>query len=99
MSSTSSASASQYWHQVVQNSNRTTLPFTDALLNCSPVVVLARKRGAAWPVSSAAKARRAPSASAVVTTRRRTNDGAAMGRNIITPRERYHVFQLKPVVP
>src|SRR5216684_8266052 len=91
MSSTSSASRSQYLHQVVQNSKRTTLPLTEALLNCSPVVVLARKRGAGCPVSSAAKARRAASVSAVITTRRRTTDGPAMGRNISTPRERYHL--------
>ena len=52
MSSTSSASSSQYLHQVVQNSNRTTLPFTDSLLNCSPLMVFARKRGAGSPVSS-----------------------------------------------
>src|ERR1700720_894880 len=44
--STISASSSQYLHQVVQNSNRTTFPLIDSLLNCSPVVVLARKRGA-----------------------------------------------------
>src|SRR5271157_1590860 len=56
MSSTISASCSQYLHQVVQNSNRTTLPLMDSLLNGSPVVVLARKRGAGWPVSSPAKA-------------------------------------------
>ena len=40
-----------------------------------------------------------PSASAMVTMRRRTNDGVAMGRNIITPGQIYHFFQLKPVVP
>src|SRR5450755_95320 len=56
MSSTSEASSSQYLHQVVQNSKRTILPLIESLLNCSPVVVLARKRGAGWPVSSAARA-------------------------------------------
>src|SRR5207245_1712510 len=56
MSSTREASSSQYLHQVVQNSNRTTLPSLEALLNCSPVVVLALKRGAGWLVSSAVRA-------------------------------------------
>src|SRR5438270_6678338 len=55
MLSTVAASSSQYLHQVVQNSNSTTLPFTDSLLNCAPLVVLARKRGAGWPVSSPAE--------------------------------------------
>src|SRR5712691_5184060 len=55
-SSTSEASSSQYLHQVVQNSKRTTLPLMESLLNCSPVVVLARKGGAGSPVSSPARA-------------------------------------------
>src|ERR1700704_4507255 len=36
MSFTSDSSLLQYGHQVVQNWNRTTFPFTDSLLNCSP---------------------------------------------------------------
>jgi hypothetical protein len=42
--------------QVVQNSSRTTLPFTDSLLKLSPAMVLARKRGAGLSSSSPAKA-------------------------------------------
>src|ERR1022692_3576272 len=88
MSSTSEASFSQYLHQVVQNSNRTTLPLTDALLNWSPAVVLARKRGAGCPVSSPAKAQRAISASAMGTRLRRVRVGAPMRRNISTSQKR-----------
>src|SRR6266446_2917808 len=92
MSSTSSASASQYWHQVVQNSNSTTFPFTEALLNWSPAVVLARKRGAGWPVSSAATAQIVISVSATGTKRRRVSSGAAMGRNISTPERAFEKY-------
>src|SRR5579862_6200146 len=44
--STMEASCTQYWHQVVQKSRRTTLPLMEVLLNFSPVVVVALKRGA-----------------------------------------------------
>jgi hypothetical protein len=44
--STKAASLAQKPHQVVQNSSRTTFPWMEALLNFSPVVVVALKRGA-----------------------------------------------------
>src|SRR4030088_2051259 len=44
--STKVASSAQKPHQVVQNSRRTTLPLMDSLVNFSPVVVVALKRGA-----------------------------------------------------
>src|SRR5213594_4157151 len=44
--STKAASSAQKPHQVVQNSRRTTLPLMFSLLNFSPVVVVALKRGA-----------------------------------------------------
>src|SRR5437588_7052686 len=44
--STKAASSAQKPHQVVQNSRRTTLPLMVSLLNFSPVVVVALKRGA-----------------------------------------------------
>src|SRR6266849_7497968 len=44
--STKAASSAQKPHQVVQNSRRTTLPLMDSLVNFSPVVVVALKRGA-----------------------------------------------------
>src|SRR6266699_3603636 len=44
--STKAASSAQKPHQVVQNSRSTTLPFMDWLVNFSPVVVVALKRGA-----------------------------------------------------
>src|SRR5260370_14966523 len=81
-SSTMDASSSQYLHHVVQNSNRTILPLMDALLYWSPVVVLARKRGAGWPVSSAAKARRHSSATKIGNERRRAGNRAGTGREV-----------------
>src|SRR5579864_8984878 len=54
--STSASSFRQYEHQVVQNSSKTTLPFTDSLLKLSPARVFARKRGAGSFSSSPAKA-------------------------------------------
>src|SRR5256712_4889506 len=44
--STKAASSAQKPHQVVQNSRRTTLPLMESLVNFSPVVVMALKRGA-----------------------------------------------------
>src|SRR2546430_3368006 len=44
--STKAASSAQKPHQVVQNSRRTTLPLMESLVNFSPVVVVALKRGA-----------------------------------------------------
>src|SRR5712691_4952332 len=44
--STKEASSAQKPHQVVQNSRRTTLPLMVSLVNFSPVVVVALKRGA-----------------------------------------------------
>src|SRR5438132_52169 len=44
--STKAASSAQKPHQVVQNSRRTTLPLMVVLLNFSPAVVVALKRGA-----------------------------------------------------
>src|SRR6266446_659368 len=44
--STKAASSAQKPHQVVQNSRRTTFPLMVSLLNLSPVVVMALKRGA-----------------------------------------------------
>src|SRR6266446_1601838 len=44
--STKAASSAQKPHQVVQNSRRTTLPLMVSLVNFSPVVVVALKRGA-----------------------------------------------------
>src|SRR3954466_9737705 len=44
--STNGRSLSQYVHHVVQNSSSTTLPLMDWLLNFSPLVVVALKRGA-----------------------------------------------------
>src|SRR5438445_13324440 len=44
--STKAASSAQKPHQVVQNSRRTTLPLMFSLLNFSPDVVVALKRGA-----------------------------------------------------
>src|SRR5215471_2711539 len=44
--STSGASSSQKWHQVVQNSSRTTLPLIEALSNLSPSRLRALNRGA-----------------------------------------------------
>src|SRR5579864_8768980 len=79
MLSTIAASPSQYLHQVVQNSNSTTLPLIDSLLNCSPVVVLARKRGAGQPVSSPAKAQSAISTKVSGAKHRKKEDGAAIG--------------------
>src|SRR6266568_1922591 len=44
--STKAASSAQKPHQVVQNSSRATLPLMESLVNFSPVVVVALKRGA-----------------------------------------------------
>src|SRR5205807_3583088 len=44
--STKAASSAQKPHQVVQNSRCTTLPLMESLVNFSPVVVVALKRGA-----------------------------------------------------
>src|SRR3979490_3007767 len=44
--STKAASSAPKPHQVVQNSRRTTLPLMESLVNFSPVVVVALKRGA-----------------------------------------------------
>src|SRR5215467_14318985 len=44
--STKAASSAQKLHQVVQNSKSATLPLIDALVNFSPVVVVAEKWGA-----------------------------------------------------
>src|SRR5712692_275617 len=57
--STKAASSAQKPHQVVQNSMRTTLPLMDALVNFSPVVVVALKREAGSLSLEAAKAQRA----------------------------------------
>src|SRR5260370_3361212 len=57
--STKAASSAQNPHQVVQNSRRTTLPLMESLVNFSPVVVVALKRGAGSLSLEAAKAQRA----------------------------------------
>src|SRR5260370_86296 len=57
--STKAASSAQKPHQVVQNSRRTTLPLMDSLVNFSPVVVVALKRGAGSLSLGAASAQRA----------------------------------------
>src|SRR5208337_4684400 len=44
--STNGCSRRQYGHHVVQNCSRTTWPFKESLVNFSPAVVLALKRGA-----------------------------------------------------
>src|SRR5271166_2604482 len=44
--STSGCSRRQYGHHVVQNCSRATWPFSESLVNFSPAVVLALKRGA-----------------------------------------------------
>src|SRR5258708_39884761 len=44
--STKAATSAQKPHQVVENSRRTTLPLMVSLVNFSPVVVMALKRGA-----------------------------------------------------
>src|SRR5438132_6812041 len=57
--STKAASSAQKPHQVVQNSRRTTLPLIVSLLNFSPVVVMALKRGAGSLSLVAARAKTA----------------------------------------
>src|SRR5712691_5602301 len=57
--STKAASSAQKPHQVVQNSRSTTLPLMDSLVNFSPVVVVALKRGAGSLSLGAARAQRA----------------------------------------
>src|SRR6266481_8454450 len=56
--STKTASSAQKPHQVVQNSRSTTLPLMDSLVNLSPVVVVALKRGASSLSFEAARAQR-----------------------------------------
>src|SRR5712691_2692327 len=56
--STKAASSAQKPHQVVQNSRRTTLPLMVSLVNFSPVVVMALKRGAGSLSLGAARAQR-----------------------------------------
>src|SRR6202521_4501924 len=57
--STKAASSAQKPHQVVQNSRSTTLPLMVSLVNFSPVVVTALKRGAGSLSLGAASAQRA----------------------------------------
>src|SRR5438270_9294439 len=57
--STKAASSAQKPHQVVQNSRSTTLPLMESLVNFSPVVVVALKRGAGSLSLGPASAQRA----------------------------------------
>src|SRR5215831_8833816 len=88
MRSTKPASLRQKVHQVVQNSNSTTLPFTDSLLNFSPLVVVALNRGAgslalALPSAGPAVVQSREEASKPTSTVRRMF-GVLMERNFTT---------------
>src|SRR5204862_2366908 len=85
--STKAASSAQKPHQVVQYSRRTTLPLMVSLLNFSPVVVVALKRGAG---SLSLGRRRAEGGKDQYAENRRTEAGARRHRENVR-KQRAHV--------
>src|SRR5229473_8232415 len=96
--STKAASSAQKLHQVVQNSSRTTLPLMESLVNFSPVVVVALKRGAGSLSFGPARAQTAARIKTEKIAARNEMFFAAIGGNVYRWREHVSITLLaRPV--